>query len=66
MLVPKTLAIQNLDAASIPSLVMMKVNVLQMVVTLLLDVGTITSIAMITMLVQLMIVLPKVDVPVKM
>jgi len=38
---------------------------LKMVVTPLLDVGTITSIAMITMLVRLMIVLLKVDVPMK-
>jgi hypothetical protein len=63
MLVPETLAILNLDAATMPSLVMIKVNVLKMVVTPIMDVGTITSIAMITMLVRLMIVLLKVDVP---
>jgi hypothetical protein len=66
MLVPKTLAILILDAATMKSLVMITVNVLMMVVTPLLDVGTITSIAMITMLVQMMIVLLKMDVPMKM
>jgi hypothetical protein len=65
MLAPKILAILRLDVVSMPSLVMMIVNVLLMVVTLLLDVGTTTSIAMITTLVPLMIVPLKVDVPMK-